>query len=120
MSIHSMRVDQLHAELYEKMEEEQRVFVEKLKEKTPDEILKSAYEYIIREDFLAEMSCSTLPERQVRAMLDSQTPIADLYRKWIETEDPHMQDIGDTISRHSDEEADRLGIKDKRRDRNAR
>ena len=71
MSIHSMRVDQLHAELYEKMEEEQRVFVEKLKEKTPDEILKSAYEYIIREDFLAEMSCSTLPERQVRAMLES-------------------------------------------------
>lgn len=115
-----MKAEKLHAKLYEKMEEEQRVYVENLKTKTPDEILKRAYEYLIREDFLAEMEFSTLPERQIRAMLDSQTPMADLYCKWLDTEEPHMQNIRDTISSHSIEEADRLGIKGNRRDRDAR
>ena len=120
MSFNSTKVEQLNADLYVRLAEEQRMFVEELKAKTPEEILKGAYEYIVREDFLAEMEFTTLPERQVKAMLESKTPMSDLYRRWMDTEDPHMQDIRDTISSHSKDEADRLGIKDKRKDRAAR
>lgn len=120
MSVSSMRVEKLHAELFEKMQEEQRVFVEDLKTKKPDEILNRAYEYLMREDFLDEMENINLNERQVRAMLASATPLADLYRKWTETEDPHKEDIKCTINNYSAEEAERLGIKDKRKDRDAR
>lgn len=120
MSVSSMRIEKLHAELFEKMQEEQRVFVEKLKTKAPDEILHQAYEYVIREDFLDEMENINLNERQIRAMLGTDTPLADLYRKWIDTEDPHMEDIRCTINNYSTEEAERLGIKEKRRDRDAR
>lgn len=44
MSVSSMRVEKLHAELFEKMQEEQRVYIEDLKTKTADEILNHAYE----------------------------------------------------------------------------
>ncbi|MBQ9750991.1 MAG: DUF3848 domain-containing protein [Clostridia bacterium] len=120
MSVSSMRVEKLHAELFEKMQEEQRVFIEELKTKTPDEILEKAYEYIIREDILEEMSGLDLSEKQVKALLASQMPLADLYAKWEDTSTPHMDDIRDIIEKHSEEEAERLGIKEKRRDRDAR
>ena len=120
MSVSSMRVEKLHAELFDKMQEEQRVYIEDLKTKTPDEILNHAYEYLIREDFLEEMENINLKERQIRAILATETPLADLYRKWIDTEDPHKEDIKCTINNYSADEAERLGIKDKRRDRDAR
>ena len=120
MSVSSMRVEKLHAELFEKMQEEQRVYIEDLKTKTADEILNHAYEYLIREDFLEEMENINLNERQIRAMLVTETPLADLYRKWIDTEDPHKEDIKCTINNYSADEAERLGIKEERRDRDAR
>ena len=120
MSVSSMRVEKLHAELFEKMQEEQRVYIEDLKTKTADEILNHAYEYLIREDFLEEMENINLNERQIRAMLVTETPLADLYRKWIDTEDPHKEDIKCTINNYSADEAERLGIKEMRRDRDAR
>ena len=120
MSVSSMRIEKLHTELFEKMQEEQRVFVERLKMKTPDEILYQAYEYLIREDFLDEMENVNLNEKQVRALLAADTPLADLYRKWMDTEDPHMEDIKCTINNYSTEEAERLGVREKRRDRDAR
>lgn len=120
MSVSSMRLEKLHAELFDKMQEEQRVYIEDLKTKTPDEILNRAYEYLMREDFLDEMERIDLNERQIRAMLATDTPLADLYRKWIDTDDPHKEDIKCTINNYSAEEAERLGIKEKRRDRDAR
>ena len=42
-----MRVEKLHAELFDKMQEEQRVYIEDLKTKTADEILNHAYEYLM-------------------------------------------------------------------------
>lgn len=120
MSVYSMSVEQLHVELFEKMQEEQLVFVEELKTKTPDEILNQAYEYLMREDFLDEMEKIDLPKRQIKALLASETPLADLYSKWTETEDPHMSDIRCAIQNYSADEADRLKISDKRRDRESR
>ena len=120
MSVSSMRVEKLHAELFDKMQEEQRVYIEDLKTKTADEILNHAYEYLIREDFLEEMENINLNERQIRAMLVTETPLADLYRKWTETDDPHMEDIKCTIKNYSADEADRLSIAERRRDRDAR
>ena len=116
MSVYSMSVEQLYVELFEKMQEEQRIFAEELKTKTPDEILNQAYEYLMREDFLDEIEKINLPKRQIKALLASETPLADLYNKWTKTDDPHKEDIKCTINNYSAEEAERLGIKDKRRD----
>ena len=42
MCVSSMKVEKLHAELFEKMQEEQCVYIEDLKTKTADEILNHA------------------------------------------------------------------------------
>ena len=120
MSVYSMSVEQLHVELFEKMQEEQRVFVEELKTKTPDEILGQAYKYLMREDFLDEMEKINLSKRQIKALLASETPLADLYNKWTETDDPHMEDIKCTIKNYFADEADRLSIAERRKDRDGR
>ena len=49
MSVSSMRVEKLHAELFDKMQEEQSVYIEDLKTKTADEILNHAYESTLHE-----------------------------------------------------------------------
>lgn len=120
MSVSSMRVEKLHTELYEKMEEEQRIFIEALKTKTSDEILSKAYEYLMREDFLEEMERINLSEIQIRAMLSTKTPLADLYNKWIDTDNPHKEDIKCTINNYSTDEAKCLQIKSKRAERDLR
>ena len=72
MSVSSMRIEKLHAELFEKMQEEQRVFVEKLKTKAPDEILHQAYVTVLktigkdyRRENLISLSGIYLPKKRI-------------------------------------------------------
>lgn len=80
MSVSSMRVEELHAEHYNKLQEEQHVFVEKIKTKTTEGIFNYAYVYLIHENFLDEMELINLNERQIRSMLATKNPLAYLYR----------------------------------------
>ena len=43
------------------------------------------------------MSVVELPDAQVKALLKSKTPLADVYKEWNKTETHHMEDLRDVI-----------------------
>ena len=62
-----------------------------------EEILKHAYEYVAREDILLSLEYSDLSAKQAKALLQTDTPLADIFTKWEKRETDHMTDIWDTV-----------------------
>lgn len=69
----------LNQALYEKMSAEQDTYRSQLLTQSPKDILDQAHEYALREDILAEMDILDLPKEQAAALLEAQTPLADVY-----------------------------------------
>lgn len=92
-----MNREELNTALFEKMEAEQNTFRDWLKGQPSEEVLNHAYEYIIREDIVAEMGGYELTEEQARALLASPTPLADVFKEYQNTETNHMDDIRDCL-----------------------
>ena len=98
-----MTTEQLQTTLYDRMATEQQKFKSWLLAQPPDEILGHACEYSVREDILMELEPDdVLTEAQIRALLKSSTPLADLYRAWEKTETHHMEDVQSVIEKHAD------------------
>lgn len=83
--------------LYEKMSYEQDDFRKWLLSQPPEEILNHAYEYAMREDILMAMETERLTDSQAQALLNSATPLSDVYRYFERTETDHMNEIRDSI-----------------------
>lgn len=84
---------ELRTKLYEKMAAEQKRYRFWLHGEAKDVILSHAAEYTVRENIVMAMSALELPEAQVRALLKSKTPLADIYREWDSTETHHMDEV---------------------------
>ena len=98
-----MTAEQLQTTLYDRMATEQQKFKSWLLAQPPDEILDHACEYSVREDILMELEPDdVLPEAQIRALLKSSTPLADVYRAWEKTETHHMEDVQSVMEKHAD------------------
>ena len=82
--------------LYEKMSAEQDEFRGWLLTLTPEEILNHAYAYAIREDILMEMEELDLPEKAAAALLESTTPLADVFEDF-RNRDGHMDHVRECI-----------------------
>ena len=95
-----MNTNDLNTALYEKMAAEQDKYRDWLKSQPPEEILHHTYEYTVREDIVMAMEQLELTDAQAQALLDSPTPLADVYRyfeNWAKTI-PMPEDSG--ASRH--------------------
>lgn len=92
-----MNTNELNTALYEKMAAEQDTFRDWLKSQSPEEVLNHAYEYTIREDIVMEMEELDLTDAQAKALLDSPSPLADVYRYFDKLETGHMDLIRDSI-----------------------
>lgn len=88
-----MTNEELNTALYRKMYNEQAAFREQLLGMTPEEILSHAYEYVQREDILLSLEYRSLPDKQCRALLKSDTPLADVFAAWEKWETNHMDQI---------------------------
>lgn len=88
-----MTTEELNTQLYEKMFEEQEQYREWLLSQPPEEILNHTYSYTMREDILMSIEMEDLPELQVRALLNSTSPLEDVFRELDKTETNHMDDI---------------------------
>lgn len=88
--------------LYQRMADEQKKFREWLLGQPPSVVLDHACEYTVREDIVTEMSALELPEAQIRVLLRSRTPLADVYKEWNNTETHHMEDLRDVIEARAD------------------
>ena len=92
-----MTNEQLNIALYKKMFAEQEAYREWLLSKPPEEILNHTYEYTVREDILMSLEYNNLPDSQVRAMLKSPSPLADVFKDWEQKETGYMEDIWRTM-----------------------
>ena len=68
--------------LHEKMQQEQNEYRAWLLAQPPEEILNHAYEYSSREDILIALENVSLRPAQLRALLESQAPLADIYKDY--------------------------------------
>ena len=97
-----MTGEELCAKLHQRMTVEQEQYRRWLLGQPPGEILNHAAEYTVREDIVMVMEELELPEAQVRALLKSRTPLADVYKEWNKTETHHMEDLRDVIEARAD------------------
>ena len=70
----------LQEQLCEKMRVEQSAYCLWLTAQPPEEILHHAYEYSVREDIILATEEMNLTPAQVRALLKSPAPLADVYK----------------------------------------
>lgn len=71
----------LQEQLCEKMRVEQSAYCLWLTAQPPEEILHHAYEYSVREDIILATEEMNLTPAQVRALLKSPAPLADVYEQ---------------------------------------
>ena len=96
-----MTNEELNTAVYEKLYAEQDAFRNQLLAMSPEEILSHAYEYVQREDLLLSLECNDLTDRQCRALLDSPTPLADVFADCENRETDHMEQIWATLESHA-------------------
>lgn len=83
---------QFNKELYAKMVAEQEAYRAELLAMPPEEILNHTWEYTAREDIMDAVYNEVLPENQVRALLKSPCPLADVFKEYQDL-DVHNDDI---------------------------
>lgn len=71
----------LNTQLYQKMFAEQKLYRVGLLLMPPGEILNHAYEYVCRENILLSLEYNDLSSRQAKVLLNSPTPLADVFQK---------------------------------------
>ena len=98
-----MNANDLNTALYEKMAAEQEKYRDWLKSQPPAEVLNHAYEYTVREDIVMAMEELELTDAQAQALLDSPTPLADVYRYFEKLETGYMDVIRDSIENRADD-----------------
>ena len=98
-----MENEDYNAELYFKMAEEQDKYRAELMTMPADEILKHAYEYAIREDILLSLENNDISDKQAKALLKSEHPLADVFDRWEHHESHHMEEIQDMIECRANE-----------------
>lgn len=88
--------------LYQKMFAEQESFRDWLKSQPPEEILNHAYEYTIREDILLSLEYHNLSDAQIDALMESPSPLADVFRDFEKLETDHMDTVWDCMENRAD------------------
>ena len=98
-----MNTNDLNTALYEKMATEQEKYRDWLKSQPPEEILHHTYEYTVREDIVMAMEELELTDTQAQALLESSSPLADVYRYFEKLETGYMDVIRDSIENRADD-----------------
>lgn len=109
-----MTNEQLNTALYEKMFAEQEQYRAWLLSQPPAEILNHTYEYTIREDILIALEYHDLPAAQVKALLASHSPLADVFADWENKETGYMDDIWQTVEERAKAEAQKQPKKEQK------
>lgn len=97
-----MSNEEMNTALYEKMSAEQGKFRDWLLMQPPEEILNHAYEYTVREDMVMAMENLDLSHGQAAILLDSPSPLGDLYQEYVKVETDYMDTIRDCLESRAD------------------
>lgn len=102
-----MTNEELNTKLYEKLFAEQENFKGWLLTQPPEEILNHAYEYTIREDILISLEYNDLTDEQASALLQSPSPLADIFKDFEKIEGDHMETVRGCIENRADKEIEK-------------
>ena len=83
--------DELRAILYEKAADEQKIYI------SPEQIIESSYEKVIRDDILSIFENEDISRAQTLELLKLKEPLADCYARWLHNDYSHMDMLRDTI-----------------------
>lgn len=84
--------------LYKKMKMELDDFKSALKIKSPDEIIKSAYELATKEDILTIFEVEENFElKDYKALLKTKKPLEYLYQEWLNYDGSEMDSIRNSV-----------------------
>lgn len=97
-----MNKEELNTALYKKMFAEQGNFRNWLLTQPPEEILRHAYEYTIREDILLAQEIDSLEYGQAAALMDKPSLLSDLFEKYTKLETDYMETIQDFLKSQAD------------------
>ena len=86
-----------------KQMKEQEKYRDWLKSQPPEEILHHTYEYTVREDIVMALEELELTDVQAKALLESPSPLADVYRYFEKLETGYMDVIRDSIENRADD-----------------
>ena len=92
-----MTNEELNTALYKKMFAEQDEFKSWLLAQTPEDILRHAYDYVMREDILLSLEYNELSDRYATVLLNMDKPLAAVFSKLEHTESPHMEYVWDCV-----------------------
>lgn len=86
-------------DLYEKMKMELDNFKSELKTKPPDEIIKSAYELVTKEDILTIFEVEENFElKDYKALLKAKKPLEYLYQEWLSYDGSVMDTLRESVN----------------------
>ena len=97
-----MTNEERNTALYQKMFAEQETFRDWLKSQPPEEILNHAYEYTIREDILLSLEYHNLSDAQIDTLMESSSPLTDVFRDFEKLETGHMDTVWDCLENRAD------------------
>ena len=101
-----MTNEELNTALYKKMFAEQKDYKDWLLSQPAEEILRNAYEFVMREDILLSLEYNDLSDRYASALLDMDKPLAAIFSKLEHTESPHMEHVWDCVEQCAKETLD--------------
>ena len=85
------------------MRVEQSAYCLWLTAQPPEEILHHAYEYSVREDIILATEEMNLTPAQVRALLKSPAPLADVYKDFSKLETDYMSIVAQCVEDRADD-----------------
>lgn len=97
-----MTQKEMNAALFDKMNEEMKQFSNWLLTQPPEEILNHSYEYATKFDIIADIECLELSTERARALLQSDTPLNDVYKAYDKQETFAMDIITNCIESRAD------------------
>ncbi len=84
-------------DLCKKMKAEQDKYKDWLMQQSPEEILNHAYEYSVRNDILTHTQYADLSDELATALLNSPSPLSDVYDRFIRVETDYIMTIDGSI-----------------------
>lgn len=97
-----MTQEELNQALFDKADAEMEQFKSWLLAQPPEEILNHAYIYSVKQDILLGLDSADLTEEQARALLQSPTPLEDIYKALDKWNVNMMADIMECIENRAD------------------
>ena len=85
-----MTNEELNTKIYEKLFAEQQEYKGWLLTQSPEDILKHAYEYTVRDDIVLAMEYINLTDEQAKALIDSEKPLETIFNAFENIEGNHI------------------------------